>query len=362
MKKLLIVALFVNAVLLAGRFFQELPVARGGPAPVSTENGDTNGDGARNIADAIYFLDWLFRSGPEPVALAQTSELTTEEVALLKEILPHLSVEQLVVLADKDGNVAETAKAIRFCGVNVQIVNGLGATNGNPDNPVLVGLEIEQKTNGLGNLIVGYNEHHFPGDPPDGPNPVLREAIRTGSHNIVTGTGNNYSTAGGLVVGLFNAISGHYASVSGGIGNTASGDFSSVSGGTAGTASGERASVSGGHSNTASGLLSSVSGGGDNTASGSRSSVSAGQQNGAIGRWSTVSGGRGNTASGGYSSISGGRGNTAAAGSSSISGGSSNVTGDPDNPGSGLPSQQGTEATVSGGQGLTATDPGQHLP
>ena len=90
MKKLLILALFVNAVLLAGRFVQELPVARGGAAPIATDNGDTNGDGTRTIADAIYLLDWLFRSGPEPVALAQRGELTAEEVALLKEILPHL--------------------------------------------------------------------------------------------------------------------------------------------------------------------------------------------------------------------------------------------------------------------------------
>jgi len=33
-------------------------------------NGDTNGDGTRDISDAIYLLSWLFVDGPEPVELS----------------------------------------------------------------------------------------------------------------------------------------------------------------------------------------------------------------------------------------------------------------------------------------------------
>src|SRR6266540_3040754 len=101
-----------------------------------------------------------------------------------------------------------------FTGTNVSVLNGLGATH---------------TTNGLGNLIVGYNE------------PRLFEnegSIRTGSHNVVGGTRNNYSSYGGLVVGDHNNVSGTFSSVIGGWGNTASGDGSSVTGGLRNTASG----------------------------------------------------------------------------------------------------------------------------
>ena len=93
---------------------------------------------------------------------------------------------------------------VTFSGVNVHIVNGTGTTDGT--------------VNGLGNLIVGYNESRDLGN------------NRTGSHNIVVGDRLNYSSYGGLVVGNFNTISGSYASVSGGYGNTAKGFSSSVSG------------------------------------------------------------------------------------------------------------------------------------
>ncbi|HOP46638.1 MAG TPA: hypothetical protein PK874_03155 [Desulfobacteraceae bacterium] len=163
---------------------------------------------------------------------------------------------------------------IVFTGVNVQIVNGAGTTD---------------SANGTGNLIVGYNE--------------LREVVgdnRTGSHNIVVGRHNNYSSWGGIVVGYYNDISGVYASVSGSYENTASGHFSSVSGGRANTASGYGASVSGGRLNTASGGFSSVSGGLSNTASGNHSSVSGGEHNTASGNYSSVSGGNGASAGGEY--------------------------------------------------------------
>ncbi len=97
-------------------------------------------------------------------------------------------------------------------GVNLQIVNGEGAT---------------ATTNGHGNLIVGYNELR-PGD----------GNSRVGSHNIVVGRGNNFRLYGGIAAGRENTISGAYASVTGGAQNEARGEDSSVSGGCGRTVTG----------------------------------------------------------------------------------------------------------------------------
>lgn len=69
---------------------------------------------------------------------------------------------------------------------------------------------------------------------------------RSGSHNGVMGSQNNYSSYGGLVVGYFNTATGQFASVSGGSYNTASGLGASVSGGEYNTASGDHSFVGGG--------------------------------------------------------------------------------------------------------------------
>jgi hypothetical protein len=156
--------------------------------------------------------------------------------------------------------------AVLFEAVNVMVVNGTGSTAG--------------ATNGLGNLIVGYDE--FGGNPRDN---------KSGSHNFVVGTEHSYGSLGGFVAGRDNTVSREYASVSGGDGNTASGRSSSVSGGDANTASGDSSSVSGGRSNTASGSRSSVSGGDFNAASGGSSSVSGGRTRVASGTTNWVAGG-----------------------------------------------------------------------
>src|SRR5262245_43211866 len=159
------------------------------------------------------------------------------------------SLEQRVEqLEYKLAHVTSGPDDVTISGANLRIVNGLGATN---------------TVNGLGNLIVGYNEHR----------PAFLTNTRTGSHNVIVGRQHNFSSFGGLVVAQFNEISGPWASVSGGFQNTASGANASVSGGFANTASGENASVSGGIGNTASDFAASVSGGVGNVASGTQSSV-----------------------------------------------------------------------------------------
>jgi hypothetical protein len=207
--------------------------------------------------------------------------------------------DKLKVLQDKLAAVIFDAATneVVITGANLRIVNGLGST---------------ETTNGLGNLIVGYNESRArePVCDDGAPPPFSCTDTRTGSHNIVVGAELNFSSFGGLVVGKLNAIRGRFASVSGGSANTASGSAASISGGSANTANGEAASVSGGVFNSAAGDLSSVSGGEANWARGTFSSVTGGSSNTASGGHSSVSGGENNMASGNFSSVSGGRDRT----------------------------------------------------
>jgi hypothetical protein len=108
-----------------------------------------------------------------------------QRVAALEDLLKHFS---------RDG------KEIFITGANLHIVNGLGSTDCTDEQ----GREIPDCPNGLGNLIVGYNELR---------DPEFFENIRTGSHNVVVGQQHDFSRFGGLVVGRFNTISGDFAVV-----------------------------------------------------------------------------------------------------------------------------------------------------
>ena len=160
-------------------------------------------------------------------------------------------------------------------------------------------LSSDMVPNGLGNLIVGYNE--------EGPG----GSEKTGSHNVIVGPYHTYTNQSGLVTGKSNKITGLGAAVTGGKNNKASAHWSTVSGGSSNWASGENSSVSGGYGNKASGPRSSVSGGLSNTASVDVSSVTGGFNNEASGAACSVSGGAGNIASGYMSSVSGGLQNVA---------------------------------------------------
>ena len=236
---------------------------------------------------------------------------------------------RISALETKLANVSVSGTDFIFSGVNVHIRDGSGNTEG--------------AVNGLGNLIIGYNEQRGTGD------------TRTGSHNLVIGSRLNYSSYGGLVAGSYNTISNTYASVSGGDHNTASGSSASVSGGRYNVASGDYSSVAGGGgltaaagneayshysailggqsndtgngSNRAIGQYATVGGGDTNRASGTTSSVSGGAQNTASNISSSVSCGYQNAASGQYSGVTGGETNTASARSATVSGGLSRSAG-----------------------------------
>jgi len=177
-------------------------------------------------------------------------------------------------------SVDTTAQSTTFSGCNLFLNNGTGASS---------------SMNGLGNLTVGYNTAgNYAGD------------VRTGSHNLILGDQNNYSSHGGIVAGYANAIAAPYASVTAGRYNRASGQYSSVSGGANNEVTGPWASASGGDGNLVSGQYASASGGFVNWASGDGSSVSGGHAGYATGFGASISGGFITTAANQYSSISGG--------------------------------------------------------
>lgn len=261
-----------------------------------------------------------------------------------QRILRHM---QLVWLPDGEGGFNET---IRISGVNVQIVNGLGATNGNPADPYSVDPGVT-RTNGLGNLILGYAES---AEELYGPGPGGKDDERTGSHNVVVGIGGDYSSYGALVGGAYNRVTGAYASVTGGANNLASGDFASVGGGghvldpfDGNRAAGELASVSGGSDNAAAGVAAWVGGGFQNRASGDESAVCAGQANTASSLHDWIGGGVSNLASGGGAAVCGGVFNFAVAPFAVVTGGEGNAA-------------DGSASVVSGGAGrvVSSANPG----
>jgi TolA-binding protein len=162
---------------------------------------------------------------------AQVAQLQSQ-VAQLQASMP--SAQTLEFIDNLAEVMALQGNNVVFNGVNVHVRNGQGSTT---------------TVNGLGNLIVGYDETRATGND------------KSGSHNIVLGRRNNYTQYGGLVAGSMNEISAPFATVTGGSSNIASGGGSSISGGSNNTAEGDSSSVSGGFGNTASGANSSVSGG-----------------------------------------------------------------------------------------------------
>jgi hypothetical protein len=211
--------------------------------------------------------------------------------------------DRIAVLETRLANVSTLTvngqPTVRFTGVNVQVVNGLGSTD---------------TANGTGNLVVGYDEPDSTNRPNCTIGTYLGQPVsdstacgtaggtwttagfKTGSHYLVAGSQNNYSRWGGVVFGQANTANYDWASVTGGSSNLASGQSSSVSGGEGNRAFGVMSSVIGGFNNAAWGEKSSVSGGGANDARGGRSSVCGGDLNTASGIASSILGGTNQTA------------------------------------------------------------------
>jgi hypothetical protein len=166
----------------------------------------------KQIADSKAYTDSMGTS-----TLASAKTYTDGKVAPLADKLTHFS---------RNGN------EVYITGANLNIRNGLGHSYAS--------------LNGLGNLVVGYNELRTGTDAVN---------TRTGSHNLVIGLQNNFSSAGAIVAGSNNNSTNYMASVYGGTGNTASGLYAHISGGYNNTASGNWSNIGGGRDKVASSTL-----------------------------------------------------------------------------------------------------------
>jgi hypothetical protein len=184
---------------------------------------------------------------------------------------------------------------VRVTGANLQVVNGAGTTD---------------SINGVGNLIVGYDEASG-SFVRTGLTFDVSAASKAGSHNIVVGSAHAYPSVGGLVAGWGNRIEGKFSVAAGGALNVAPGDYAASSGGARNKATGVFGSVTGGRENTALDSYSVVTGGKSNLASGNSSVVTGGDSNSSSGFESVVVGGSFNQARAEATTVGGGQNNIA---------------------------------------------------
>jgi hypothetical protein len=172
------------------------------------------------------------------IAGAQTPrELQSQIVTLQKQIAtlqsalvnvqrnPVLALAPFVTL-DTGYRNGVRGPTIVFQGVNLQLINGAGS-NGNGNGGTAI-------TNGLGNLIIGYDET------PVQPLNILI-GNRSGSHNLILGYWNQWTAAcsGAIISGYNNLVGARDASIIGGYssgnysgeGTIISGDVSYLNGG-----------------------------------------------------------------------------------------------------------------------------------
>jgi hypothetical protein len=239
------------------------------------------------------------KAGQKPLALASAGAMSSlkTQVASLKSRVSAL--EQKLIRVSYSASGLNHKPTLKISGANLQVVSGSGHTNGS--------------VNGLGNVIIGYDEANG------------IQTTQTGSNNLVLGVGQSFSSHGDVIGGYDNTASGSYADVFGG-GNTASALGASVSGGELNLASDGDASVVGGCKNVAGAGATlggscqssgdeAILGGSFNAATGDVSSVSGGYHNQARGGAASILGGDTNTVSdGNNSSILGGNGNTVSGG------------------------------------------------
>jgi len=218
----------------------------------------------------------------------------------------------------KLGSVSGHPAAV-FQYVNVQVTSGSGRTDGT--------------VNGLGNLIIGYNETssnsmEFCSNPSYSVESLCIRSgyqwdnnVRRGSHNLIVGANNSYDDYGSIIAGVGNTSNANYANVLGGIANYTAAVYSNISGGRYNETYANFSSISGGYDNVTNGKYSSISGGRQNTTEGESSSISGGQRNTTNGTYASVTGGSGNQANEDGSSVTGGQSNRANGYMSTVSGG-----------------------------------------
>jgi hypothetical protein len=181
------------------------------------------------------------------IAKSQTGKTAEEAAAFLASVDTSALAKIKYSATDVEGVKGPN---ILFDGVNVFIRDG---QNQGRDSI---------KTNGLGNLIMGYPGKYRKND--SDPEPTGYPA-RGGSHNIVFGQGNSWTAAYGLVGGHDNSLLGSWSAVIGGRWNKLAG--------------GENVLLGGAQNNVRGGVVNTIVGGAENVADGWGNSVVGGAKN-----------------------------------------------------------------------------------
>ncbi len=184
-------------------------------------SGSKIGDHTHPAGDITGEVDADLLDGQDSTNFANTIQASAnvDAIQALEQSVIALQA-QVAELQDRLQHVSRNGNDLYVAGANLHILSGAGFTDSLP--------------NGLGNLVVGYNERRNDGSD-----------VRAGSHNVVIGTEQNYQSYGGLVAGRHNSVSGGYSTVAGGRGNVASGNQASISGGINHTASADDGWVGG---------------------------------------------------------------------------------------------------------------------
>ena len=236
-------------------------------------NPDVDNDEYIATSDLTGFLAQFgqdFQPAPvliDSVDLLSVIQMMQAQITALQSQVASLEASAVPGLGDYV-SVDDSAHTILVSGANLQVHNGYGAN----------------WSNGLGNVIVGYNQLQANQDPLETRNGSHNMVIGnghyyTGVHNLISGGTNRAFGSGGVIFGYNNKTWDNANVVLGGGNNTAYGDACAILGGVLNVTNGVENVLIGGQSNQANGQKNAVLGGSENVAAGSRGVIMGGRIN-----------------------------------------------------------------------------------
>ena len=251
-------------------------------------NPDVDNDEYIATSDLTGFLAQFgqdFQPAPvliDSVDLLSVIQMMQAQITALQSQVASLEASAVPGLGDYV-SVDDSAHTILVSGANLQVHNGYGAN----------------WSNGLGNVIVGYNQLQAEQDPVDTRNGSHNMVIGnghyyTGVHNLISGGTNRAFGSAGVIFGYNNKTWDNANVVLGGGNNAAYGDACAILGGVLNVTNGVENVLIGGRSNQTEGNRNVVLGGRENVASGGDGVITGGAQNSLIGDVASIFGGENN--------------------------------------------------------------------
>ena len=252
-------------------------------------NPDVDNDEYIATTDLTGFLAQFgqdFQPAPvliDSVDLLSVIQMMQAQITALQSQVASLEASAVPGLGDYV-SVDDSAHTILVSGANLQVHNGYGAN----------------WSNGLGNVIVGYNQLQAEQDPVDTRNGSHNMVIGnghyyTGVHNLISGGTNRAFGSAGVIFGYNNKTWDNANVVLGGGNNAAYGDACAILGGVLNVTNGVENVLIGGQSNQTNGQKNVVLGGMQNDASGDHGVIAGGDENSLIGDAAAIVGGQGNS-------------------------------------------------------------------